>query len=96
MMGNREYYKIDYLMALSHVHDDPEAFNLVESLIEKHFAMIEHMKKTSLYDVYQYEERVTRNTVEPMRVLAYDNQRLKKEVNKLRKQLGLIEKYKEE
>ena len=58
--------------------------------------MMEHMKKTSLYDVYQYEERVTRNTVEPMRVLAYDNQRLKKEVNKLRKQLGLIEKYKEE
>ena len=95
-MGNKEYYKIDYLRALSHVHNDLEAYSLIESLIEKHFAMIEHMKKTSLYDVYQYEDRIARNTLEPMRLMAHDNDRLKKEVNKLRKQLGMIEKYKEE
>ena len=95
-MSKREYNEMDYMMALSHVHDDPEAFNIVESLIKKHFAMIEHMKETSLFDVYMYEERFARNSLEPMRILANDNKRLKKEINNLRKQLGMIEKYKEE
>ena len=56
-----------------------------------HFAMINHMKKTSLYDVFEYEEKL----VEPMEILVYDNEKLKKEVNDLRKQLGLSKKYRD-
>ena len=51
------------------------------------------MKETSLYDVYMYEERIMKNSIEPMEILAYDNEKLKKEVNELRKQLGLSKKY---
>ena len=84
-------YENDYIIALEKVHEDAEAFKLIESLIKEHFAMIRHMKETSLYDVYMYEERL----VQPIEILAYDNAKLKKEVNDLRKQLGLIKKYKD-
>lgn len=84
-------YKDDYMIALSKAHEDTKAFQMVESLINNHFAMINHMKKTSLYDVFEYEEKL----VEPMEILVYDNEKLKKEVNDLRKQLGLIKKYKD-
>mgnify|MGYP003290486891 CR=1 FL=1 len=67
--------------------DSSECFEL---LIDEHFGMLEHMKETSLYDVYEYEEKF----VEPMRIFAIENERLKKEVNDLRKQLGLVKKYK--
>ena len=87
-------YEDDYIIALSKVHEDTEAFKMVESLIKTHFAMVEHMKKTSLYDVFMYEKRFVDNSIEPMKILAYDNEKLKKEVNDLRKQLRLSEKYK--
>lgn len=87
--------KKECMEALLKAHEDIESFNLIESLINEHFAMVEHMKETSLYDVYMYEERIAKNSVEPMQILAFDNERLKKEVNKLRRQLNLIEKYKE-
>ena len=44
--------KRECLEALLKVHEETEAFNLIESLINNYFAMIEHMKETSLYDVY--------------------------------------------
>ena len=78
-------YESDYMIALAKVHNDAEAYQMIESLIKNHFAMIEHMKKTSLYDIFEYEKRL----VEPMEILVYDNEKLKKEVNKLRQQLGL-------
>lgn len=81
----------DYMIALAKAHEDEKAYQMVESLIKNHFAMIEHMKKTSLYDVYEYENRL----VQPIEILAYDNEKLKKEVNDLRKQLGLGKKYKD-
>ena len=87
--------KEEYLMALAKAHEDSEAYGEIVSLIDKHFATIEHMKKTSLFDIFEYEERIAKNTIEPMRMLYYDNERLKKEVNNLRKQLGKIEKYRE-
>lgn len=87
--------KEEYLQKLSKVSHDPEAYKEIESLIHKHFSMIDHMKETSLWDVYEYENKVAKGVLEPMRILAFDNERLKKEVNKLRKELGLIEKYKE-
>lgn len=87
--------KDDYLMALAKVHKDPDAYILIESLINEHCTLMKHLKETSLYDVLEYERRITNGTLEPMRIIAYDNERLKKEVNKLRRQLGKIEKYKE-
>ena len=82
------------LDALSKVHKDAEAYAMIEKIIKSHFEMIKHMKNTSLYDVYTYEERVTEAFVEPMRIIAYENDNLKKEVNSLRKQLGMCKKYK--
>ena len=84
-------YESDYMIALAKAHEDEKAYQMVESLIKNHFAMIEHMKKTSLYDIYEYENRLA----QPIEILAYENEKLKKEVNDLRKQLGLISKYKE-
>lgn len=88
--------KEEYLDALSKVNEDTEAFHMIKTLINKHFAMVEHMKKTSLYDVYTYQDRVTEAFVEPMKIISSENERLKKEVNELRKQLGLKKKYKEQ
>lgn len=84
-------YESDYMIALAKAHEDEKAYQMVESFIKNHFAMIEHMKKTSLYDVYEYENRLA----QPIEILAYDNEKLKKEVNDLRKQLGLGKKYKD-
>jgi hypothetical protein len=87
--------KDDYLFALSKAHDDPESYQLVEHLIEKHFELMRHLKEASLHDILEYEKRIVNGTLEPMKILAYDNERLRKEVNKLRRQVGKIEKYKE-
>ena len=87
-----KYYEDDYLMALERAHKDPEAHKFVESLIKEHFATIQHMKETSLWDVFEYKKRLT----EPLKIFAHENQQLKKEVNDLRKKLGKIPKYKEE
>lgn len=88
--------KTDCLTALAKAHKDAEAYHMIELLINNYFSMIEHMKTTSLYDVYMYEKRFTKNSLEPMKILAYENEMLKKEVNKLRRQLGKIEKYKQQ
>lgn len=83
--------RADYQMALAKAHTDPESFRLVETLIDKHFDQIEHLKRTPLYDVLQYEQRL----FEPMKILTYENEKLKKEINKLRRELGRGNKYKE-
>lgn len=81
------------LDALSKVHKDTDSFQLIKDLIYDYFSIIEHMKETSLYDVYTYEERFTKINTTLTEMLIFDNEKLKKEVNKLRKQLGLNEKY---
>ena len=91
MLSNKD----DCIEALSKAHEDSESFHLIELLINDYFAMIKHMKETSLYDVYMYEERFAKNSLEPMRVLSHDNEKLRKEVNDLRKQLGLSKKYRD-
>lgn len=88
-------HKQECLEALSRAHEDLEAFQLIELLIEDYFRMIKHMKKTSLYDVFMYEERFAKNSIEPMKILADENEKLKKEINKLRRKLGLNKKYRE-
>lgn len=87
--------RLEYREALIKAHDDPESFKIIEGLIDSHFGMIHHMKATSLWDVYEYEQKFVKDTFEPFRIMAFENEDLKKEVNKLRKQLGMCEKYKE-
>lgn len=82
----------DYQMILAKAARDPESYKLVERLIVNHFDTIDHLKNTPLWEVFEYEARL----LEPMEILSYENYKLKKEVNKLRKQLGMIEKYKED
>ena len=84
----------EYLEALSKASEDVDAYHMIVSLIKEHFGLIEHMKKTSLYDVYMYETNLANALVEPSRILSNQNADLKKEVNDLRKQLGLKKKYK--
>ena len=86
--------KEKYLEALQNANENPEAYQLIEQLINKHFAMVDHMKETSLYDVFTYEERITNALTDATKIVAYENKNLKKEVNDLRKQLGLCKKYK--
>ena len=87
----KERTKLDYLVALDNVGVDPNSRKIIENLIDSHLNMLEHLKKTSLWDIFEYEKRL----LQPVEILAYDNVKLKKEVNQLRKQLGMIEKYKE-
>ena len=82
----------DYLVTIREADLNPSTEKILENLVAEHFAMLRHMKETPLYDIFEYEKRL----VEPMKILAYDNEKLKKEINTLRKQLGKIAKYKEE
>ena len=92
----KEYTRDELHLALAKAYRDPEAYEMLTSLIDQHVTMVSHMKHTSLWDVMTYEENLTNVLKSPMEILVYDNEKLKKEVNKLRKQLGMIEKYKEE
>lgn len=91
-----KYTEKQYLDAIRLAPYDSASVKLLESLVKDHFKMIEHMKETSLWDVYEYESRVTNYAIEPMRYLAFENQQMKKEINKLRKQIGMCEKYRVE
>lgn len=84
----------DYLDAIRLAPYDSTSVKLLESLVTRHFKMIQHMKETSLWDIYEYENRVASGALEPMQFLAFENEQMKKEINKLRKQLGMCEKYK--
>lgn len=92
---NNERTRDEYIDALKKANEDKDAFLLVKQLINSHFAMIEHMKNTSLYDVYMYEKRITESYYGQVEIIVNENKYLKKEVNDLRKKLGLTVKYKE-
>ena len=85
----KERSLIEYLNALDKAHEDPESRKIIEQLIYSHIGMIKHMKTTHLWDIFEYE----RGLVEPMRIFVLENKDLKKEVNQLRKKLGMCEKY---
>lgn len=94
-MSESIWVKNEYKLALAKAHKDEEAHCLMETLIDDHFTMLAHLKTTSLYDVLEYEKRLKNGVIEPLEILTYENEKLKKEVNELRRQLGKIEKYKE-
>ena len=87
----KELTRNEYLDALDTAHNNSESYKIIERLIDEHLGTINHMKKTPLWDIFEYE----RALVEPMRMFAIENQDLKKEINQLRKKLGMCEKYKE-
>lgn len=68
---------------------------IIKRVIHNYFHMIQHMKETSLYDVYMYENNITKGITVPMKILTNENNELKKEVNQLRKKLQMGEKYNE-
>lgn len=92
MINNNE---INYIIMLEALDGDPESKKKIEEVIHDYFKMMQHMKKTSLYDVYMYESNITEGIRIPMEILASQNKELKKEVNQLRKKLKMVEKYKE-
>lgn len=84
--------KLEYYKALDTAHEDPESYKIIEDLIHRYINTYEHLQKTSLWDIFEYEKRL----LQPVEIIAYDNVKLKKEVNQLRKKLGMVEKYKTE
>ena len=89
------YSEINCNDALKSLDGTSENKEIIENVINDYFHMIQHMKKTSLYDVYMYENNITKGVTVPMQILADENNKLKKEVNQLRKKLKMGEKYKE-
>lgn len=87
----KEHTLIEYIDALDNAHEDPDSRKIIEDLIYDHLDMVKHMKNTHLWDIFMYEKRL----LEPVKIIASDNADLKKEINQLRKKLGMCEKYKE-
>ena len=90
------YSKTDCTNALSSLDGEPENKEIVENIIDEYFRTMEHMKETSLYDVYMYETNLVKGVTIPMKILANENSKLKEEVNQLRKKLKMSEKYESE
>ena len=93
-MLNTKVNKAECLDALSKSSEEKASFELIEAVINDYFAMLEHMKETSLYDVFMYEMNITKGSLEALKILTYENEKMKKEINTLRKELGLTDKYK--
>ena len=61
----------------------------VRNVLDDYFDLLKHLKNTPLWDVLQYEDRLEC----PLRIITTDNERLKKENNKLLRRLKQTEKY---
>ena len=62
----------------------------IKIALTEYFEMIRHLKKTPLWDIFEYEKKLE----QPLDLLVYENNHLKEEINKLHKKLGIKEKYK--
>lgn len=62
----------------------------IKITLTEYFGMIRHLKKTPLWDIFEYEKKLE----QPLDLLVYENNHLKEEINKLHKRLGIKEKYK--
>ncbi len=62
----------------------------IKITLTEYFEMIRHLKKTPLWDIFEYEKKLE----QPLDLLVYENNHLKEEINKLHKKLGIKEKYK--
>ncbi len=79
--------------ALNRLEGSGAAHLLLNELIDKYFEMVEHMKRTSIWDILLYEKDVVRETNGWLEDIIVQNNELKKEVNELRKKLKMSKKY---
>lgn len=63
---------------------------ILKQVLDDYFGLYERLKETSLWDVLEYEAKLET----PIHILTLDNERLKKENNRLLRKLGLPKKYK--
>ena len=80
--------------AVEHLEGNSQAINIINKLIDEHFDMVDHMKRTSIWDILLYEKDVVRETNGWLEDIIVQNNELKKEVNELRKKLKMSKKYK--
>ena len=79
--------------ALNRLEGSGASHFLLNELIDKYFEMVEHMKRTSIWDILLYEKDVVRETNGWLEDIIVQNNELKKEVNELRKKLKMSKKY---
>ena len=79
--------------ALERLQGSEAAHLLFDELIDRYFEMVDHMKRTSIWDILLYEKDVIRETNGWIENIIVENNELKKEVNELRKKLKMDKKY---
>ena len=79
--------------ALNRLEGSETAHLIFNELIDKYFEMVDHMKRTSIWDILLYEKDVLRETNGWLEDIIVQNNELKKEVNELRKKLEMTKKY---
>lgn len=85
--------KFEFEKVLSRLSGDSNDIAVIERLIKDYYNMIEHLKSTKLYDVILFEESSIKYIKDSTSELYYENEKLKKEINELRKKNGLCKKY---
>lgn len=86
-----EKYELEAI--LEKLKGDKSDIDAMQDLIDAYFGLLKRLKETPLYDVLVYEDNLTKTTTAFSKIMVEENCELKKEVNKLRKQLNKIEKY---
>lgn len=85
-----------YQSAINNLSGEESDINTIKGLIDKYYSMNRRMVETSIYDVFEYEDRVTSSATDALRYLTIENSNLKAEINKIRAKLKLSKKYRED
>lgn len=85
-----------YQSAINNLSGEESDINTIKGLIDKYYSMNRRMVETSIYDVFEYEDRVTSLATDALRYLTIENSNLKAEINKIRAKLKLSKKYRED
>lgn len=91
---NREVER--YEEAIKNLTGEEEDIKAIKELIDKYYSMNRRMVETSIYDVFEYEDRITSSATDSLRYLTTENSNLKAEINKLRVKMKLSKKYRED
>ena len=85
-----------YQSAINNLSGEESDINTIKGLIAKYYSMNRRMVETSIYDVFEYEDRITSSATDTLRYLTIENSNLKAEINKIRAKLKLSKKYRED
>lgn len=91
---NLEQYEVEAV--LENLQGNKSDIDAMQGLINVYFSLLKRLQETRLYDILVYEDNLTKTTTAFSKLMVEENCELKKEVNKLRKQLNKIEKYRVE